>query len=197
MARIVLVLLIAVTSAVPIFAGSDMAKVHEVVNGHTFTANLRGNEITVELIGVVTPDPDADQIEVKSFGVRAQVFLAKFLGNGWVYLEYEPNEPHESDDGKMRAYVYRGMDAAFVNERVVAEGFGVAYTKHAFLFRNDFLKAQNTAMLSNRGLWGEGSETASDWGTQSVSGQPLYLGEVYERNRRSRTWVNRWIDSWW
>lgn len=184
--------------ASPLRAGSEMAQIVRIVDGNTFIASLREKEVTVRLIGVVTPEPTHKRVEVSEFGKTAALFLEKLIPKSkWVFLEYEPNRARIDKEGRILAYAYR-HDGVFVNERILAEGFGVAHTKQPFRYAEDFTTIQQKAQFARKGLWGNGADEATmKQGVSPVSTQAAYLGRGVDKGYNGYGWVTVWIYEWW
>lgn len=169
-----------------------MVKVVRTINGNTIVVKQGAAEATVRLYGIVTPDLADKNPDVSRFGGYAKDFLSTILPeNEWIQLEYE-GTTHTDASGMTVAHVYRSRDGLFVNEKVVVEGYGVAYTKNAFSTAATLRAAEEKAKGYRKGLWGDRPELAA---LNAQKSQAAYLGESY--SRASSSWVTVWIVSWW
>jgi endonuclease YncB( thermonuclease family) len=188
LAAIALVLSIQST---PAHAGSVMAKVIKATNGNTITVQIDGKEMEVRLLGVATPDPNDKTPILKELGIQASAFLGEYLKASWVMLEYPTGKPEPDANGVVDAYVYRGKDAVFVNEKIIREGFGITNRKVACSYRANFIAVEDKAKEAQRGIW---SPTVEADGKRAGSGkeQMAYLGRS-GNNTSSRSAVDLWI----
>lgn len=105
----------------------------------------------VRLIGVDTPETVDPRKPVERFGKEAAAFARQRLVGRRVRLAFESRL--RDYYGRLLAYVFF-PDGGCFNLRVVAEGYGFAYTKYPFMFIDDFREAQRSARAAGRGLWG-------------------------------------------
>lgn len=161
----------------PVAFGGTMWRVVEIVDGNTLVVEQDQKRMTVGLIAVVTPDPKDTKHDLKTYADGAKQFLTAFVNNQWLYLEKDSTYKAPKKDSPAQVYAWR-TDGAFVNERVISEGFGVAYTKNPFQYRGSFSEQQRVAMAGNRGLWGDDDPSvAIRRGSGTKSRQFTYLGE--------------------
>ena len=177
------------------FAGGVMAKVTGTVNGNTLQVQLRGQETQVRLYGIATPDPKDDTKPIlKKLGVEATEFLREYVKSGWVYLEFPSGNPVADKDGIVDAFVYGGSQSAFVNEQLIAEGFGVVNRKVPSVFRDDLIRVEQKAKASRRGIWGSFGGGGGQQVASGASHQGTYIGESAGGiGESSVTYVVAWI----
>lgn len=128
--------------------------VTKVVDGDTFWIDDGSPKgVKVRLIGVDAPESRrTGRKEVGYYGKEAKIFLESFLVNKRVRLEYDVNKY----DQYMRILAYAYLeDGTFLNAYLVENGYAMALTvppnvRHSELF----LKLQQNARITNRGLWG-------------------------------------------
>ena len=192
------VLLLSIAS-VFLFASTSLAeamwKVVEVVNGNTLVVEKQNHRMTVGLIAVVTPDPRDEKYGLDAQAQGAKKFLSKFVKDQWIYLEKDASYQSPLKDGPPQVYAWRS-DGQFVNERVISEGFGVAYTRSPFEYRREFGERQNAAKAARRGLWGDADTTkAIKRGSTSTSQQSTMLGEgVTWLGENTSPRVDAWVE---
>jgi micrococcal nuclease len=131
------------------------AVVGRIVDGDTIvvsfdTATGLGRAEKVRLIGVDTPETVDPRRPVERFGKEAAIFARDHVLGRTVRLAFEPRV--RDTYGRLLAYVFLSDGSCF-NLRIVAEGFGFAYTKYPFMFMDDFREAQRSARAAGRGLW--------------------------------------------
>jgi micrococcal nuclease len=157
---------------------SHIYPVERVVDGDTIVVRYEGAETTVRLIGVDTPETVHPNKPVERFGKEASAFTKKTLANASVRLEFD-NERFDRY-GRLLAYVYRASDELFVNEELIRQGYGHAYTRFPFRHLDRFRQLEAEAREAGRGLWSEGSREPAT----SPTGDVVYVtatGRKYHR----------------
>lgn len=158
-----------------------MAKVKSVTTGNTLTVIVDGKESNLRLFGVATPDPTDPAPILKQLGIQADAFLKEFLKDGWVYLEYPSLTSKPDTKGFVDAYVYRGSDAAFVNEKIIREGFGIANRKVPSINRDVFIAVEEKAKAAQRGIWNPMIEPDGQRVAAGKGHQMEYLGKSHNK----------------
>ena len=122
-----------------------------VVDGDTIVVEGLGK---VRLIGVDTPETVHPNRPVEFFGKEASAFTKTLVEGKRVRLEWD----FQKTDKYRRylAYVYLVEGDVFVNEEIVRQGFGFAYTKYPFRYMERFRALEREAREAGRGLWAEG-----------------------------------------
>jgi len=136
-------------------AESGVYRVERVVDGDTILVRDGDVLTTVRLIGVDTPETVHPRKPVERFGKEAAAFTKRTLENESVRLEFD-NERFDRY-GRLLAYVYRASDGLFVNEELIRQGYGHAYTRFPFRYLDRFRRLEAEARENGRGLWGDGS----------------------------------------
>lgn len=142
----------------PDFSSLDTAEVVRIVDGDTVVVRLRGENVTVRLIGVDTPETVHPRRPVEAYGKEASRFLTNLLAGESVYIESEPGNTVDRY-GRTLGYLYRVPDGLFVNLEIVRQGYGHAYTKYPFAHMDLFRFYESKARESGRGLWGDPAES--------------------------------------
>lgn len=113
----------------------DEAIVKRVVDGDTVVVVYQGREEKIRMIGVDTPETVDPRRPVEYFGREASAFTKKLLPPGTrVRLEFDWERRDKY--GRMLAYVYKG--GTFVNDEIIKQGYGHAYTRFPFRYLEDF-----------------------------------------------------------
>ena len=118
-----------------------------VIDGDTI--ELEGGE-RVRLIGVNTPEKNDARAEVRQLAAAATEFTRRLSEGRRVRLEYD--RERQDRYGRTLAYVFL-EDGAFVNVQIVRQGYGFAYTRFPFRYRENFRAYEREARQSGRGLW--------------------------------------------
>lgn len=142
--------------------GSGEYYVLRVVDGDTLMLSTRER---VRLIGVDTPEHHESQKlyrearrtkqdikTVQALGKRATQFTKKLCKGKKVRLEFE--ERRHDDYGRLLAYVFL-EDGTLLNEEIIRQGYGTAYTRFPFKYRDAFRHLEQEARQNNRGLWSD------------------------------------------
>jgi micrococcal nuclease len=137
-------------------------KVVRVVDGDTVVVLIDGKQTRVRLIGVDTPETMHPQKAVEAYGKEASQFTRNLLEGESVYLEYEAGVSKLDKYGRTLAYVYRVPDRLFINQEIIRQGYGHAYTKYPFKHLEAFRAQERAAQEAKKGLWGEGATIVSD-----------------------------------
>lgn len=137
-------------------------KVVRVVDGDTVVILIDGKQTRVRLIGVDTPETVHPQKPVEAFGKEASQFTKNLLEGESVYLEYEAGVSRLDKYGRTLAYLYRVPDRLFINQEIIRQGYGHAYTKYPFKYLEAFRAQERAAREAKKGLWGEGATIVSD-----------------------------------
>lgn len=137
-------------------------KVVRVVDGDTVIILIDGKQTRVRLIGVDTPETVHPQKAVEAYGKEASQFTRNLLEGESVYLEYEAGVSKLDKYGRTLAYVYRVPDRLFINQEIIRQGYGHAYTKYPFKHLETFRDQERAAKEAKKGLWGDGATIVSD-----------------------------------
>lgn len=121
--------------------------VQRVIDGDTLVVQTVG---TVRLIGVDTPETVHPRRAVEPFGPEATQFAKTLVQGKTVRVEYDMERRDRY--GRALGYVYMD-DGTFLNAEIVKQGYGRAYTGHAFKFRDQFRAYERQARAAKRGLW--------------------------------------------
>ncbi|GHU24723.1 hypothetical protein FACS1894164_12030 [Spirochaetia bacterium] len=106
---------------------------------------------TIRMLGVDTPETVHPTKDVEYFGIEASDFTkARLLGKR-VYLAFDWDL--RDSYGRLLCYIYT-EDGDCFNKTVITNGYGHAYTRFSFRFRDEFRAAEQEARNHKRGLWG-------------------------------------------
>lgn len=124
-----------------------------VVDGDTIIVWKDGEDITVRLIGMDTPEVVDPRKPVECYGPEASAEGKKLMTHQDVRLVPDPSQDEYDKYGRMLAYVYL-PSGLFYNEFMIAEGFAHEYTyKKAYKFQKEFRAAQASAKAAQKGFW--------------------------------------------
>lgn len=125
----------------------DLFIVQRVIDGDTL---LLSNGTRVRLIGVDTPETVHPKKAVQYFGKEASNFTKSLVLGKKVWLEYDQNSRDKY--ARLLAYVFL-EDNTLLNEEIIKQGYGYAYTKYPFRLMERFRLSEQEARKHERGLW--------------------------------------------
>lgn len=130
-----------------------------VVDGDTLHVLLRGQEVTVRMIGMNTPETVKENAPVECYGPEASDYAKHTLTGQTVTLEYDDSQGRKDQYGRTLAYIWLerpggGLD--FVNLDEVTQGFARErqYGPEPYAWKDTFRKVQKSAKAAGAGLWG-------------------------------------------
>ena len=130
--------------------------VSKIVDGDTIKVIIDGEEQTVRLIGVDTPETVHPNKDVECYGLEASDFTKSLLTNKIVELEFDESQGQTDRYGRLLAYVYRADDHLFVNRELIKQGYAYEYTYNTpYKYQTEFQQDQETASASKIGLWSD------------------------------------------
>jgi micrococcal nuclease len=132
--------------------GLGRAQVLRVVDGDTIRVRVDGHTERVRYIGVDTPESVKPGTPVQCYAKRAAAANAALVAGRSVRLVGDVEQRDRY--GRLLAYVYREPDGAFVNARLVRDGYARTLTiapnvAHA----PQFAQLAQAARSRGRGLW--------------------------------------------
>lgn len=132
--------------------------VERVVDGDTFTFRSNGEDVTVRMIGLDTPETVKPNTPVACYGPEASDFTKSQLSGKKVTLEFDASQGTTDKYGRTLAYVWLQLpngELAFFNGELVKQGF--AWQKQyagPYAWENELVADQRTAQQAHAGLWG-------------------------------------------
>jgi micrococcal nuclease len=157
-------------SGAPAASGPDgSAVVVRPVDGDTVVVDVGGQEESVRLIGIDTPESVAPGRPVECFGPEAKDRTARLLPEGTVVRLERDVEARDRYD-RLLAYVIRDEDDVLVNLLLVQEGFAeaIAYPPN-LAHQGELDRAEAAARAGGKGLWPACGGTDVPIGPGSVS----------------------------
>ncbi|QQR51868.1 thermonuclease family protein [bacterium] len=104
------------------------------------------------LSAVDTPETHDPRRPVQCFGQTAADFTTKLLSGQKVRLEADARDSNRDKYGRLLRYVYLA-DGTLVNAKLIADGYGFAYTGFDYTKIDDFRQLEATAKQDKLGLW--------------------------------------------
>ncbi len=140
------------TAAAPTDPGA--ATVIEVVDGDTVVVDIGGQQETLRLIGVDTPETVHPDQPPECWGAEASAHTGELLPEGTAVRLTRDVEARDRYD-RLLAYVERADDGLFVNLDLVAGGWADDYPYPPNVaHQRDFALAVSRARADGLGLWG-------------------------------------------
>lgn len=141
----------------PVFSGKDTATVTKITDGDTYHVELNGEDVTVRLIGVDTPEsvaPESYRKENTSEGSKVSEIVKEKISIGdTVYLEYDTSETDRY--GRKLAYVYFA-DGTMVQDWLLSNGYATVYTLEPDTrYAEHFEELESQARKQGVGIWNE------------------------------------------
>jgi micrococcal nuclease len=128
--------------------------VTKVVDGDTIKLLIDGEEKSIRLIGIDTPETVHPSKPVECFGIEASNKAKELLQNQRVKLEIDESQGEVDKYGRLLGYVILKNGKNF-NKLMIEEGYAHEYTyqNNPYKYQNDFKLAEAEAKINKRGLW--------------------------------------------
>ena len=127
--------------------------VSRFVDGDTIVVDMNGKNETVRMIGVDTPETHKPNTPVQCYGPAASAYTKNLIGEQKVRLEADSTNQNRDRYGRLLRYVYL-PDGRLVEQEIIANGYGFAYTSFPSVKKEQFIQAEAKAEAAKKGLWG-------------------------------------------
>ena len=132
--------------------------VERVVDGDTIQVRMNGEDVTVRLIGIDTPETVKPGSPIECFGPEASTFAKGLLSGQQVTLEFDPTQGSTDRYGRTLAYVWLelpGGALSLFNLDAVAGGYARErqYGATPSAWQETLASAQEAARADDIGLW--------------------------------------------
>ena len=111
------------------------------------------------------------------FDQKNDAFTKDLLEGKEIRLEFDKEK--RGKYGRLLAYVFL-LDGTFVNAEIIKEGYGFAYTKYTFKYKDKFLALEREAQNNNLGYWKYGGKGEIDW----IIEKGQYPFEVFQMSQK-------------
>jgi micrococcal nuclease len=131
------------------------AVISRVVDGDTIHVTINGQDKTVRLIGIDTPETHKPGVKVECGGKEASANMARLAPVGAkATLTADPTQDKVDRYGRMLAYVR--VNRRLLQREQVYDGWAEVYVYggHAFQRADSFRAASDVAKRAHRGVWG-------------------------------------------
>ena len=126
--------------------------VSRFVDGDTIDVNMNGSVETVRFIGVDTPETHKPNTPVQCYGELAAAYTKSLIGTQRVRLQADPLDTNRDRYGRLLRYIYL-PNGTLVEEQIIKNGYGFAYTLFPFEKVDQFKADQAQAEANKAGLW--------------------------------------------
>lgn len=135
-------------------AATGTYKVIKVDDGDTVVVDWNGQNRTIRLIGMDTPEIKDPRKPVQCFGREASAQGHKLLENQQIRIESDPEVGEVDKYGRTLGYVFL-PDGSLYNQTMIADGYAHEYTynKQHYKYQAQFKAAEVEAKTSEKGLW--------------------------------------------
>ncbi len=136
-----------------------LGRVVRVVDGQTLLVSSGGNKRKVRLLGIDLVRSEGSEI---NFEQKSKHHLAKLVLGKQVSLTHDESVAKEDEEGVAVAYVHRTGDNAFLNLKMIRDGYSLAASTYEYQLSDIFAGQQEQAQEKGTGIWahiGEPSES--------------------------------------
>ncbi len=126
--------------------------VAEFIDGDTIAVNMNGSTEIIRMIGVDTPETHRPNTPVQCYGPQAADFTENVIGKNKVRLQADPLNTNRDRYDRLLRYVYL-PDGTLLEEEIISEGYGFAYTLFPYQKIEEFKGYESTAKATGEGLW--------------------------------------------
>ena len=136
----------------------DGLVVDRVVDGDTVKVTLDGEQVSVRLIGINTPETVKPGSPIECFGPESSDFAVNLLDGQSIVLEFDESQGYLDRYDRVLAYVWRVLPDGTLrlfNEEAVRGGFAYErqYSDGPYSWKVAFDDAQRDAQEAGAGLW--------------------------------------------
>jgi micrococcal nuclease len=129
-----------------------------VVDGDTIHVLVQGQDLTVRLIGMNTPETVKPDSPIECFGPEASEFAKQTLSDQVVTLEFDASQGMTDKYGRTLAYVWtQPPDGGLRLFNLDSVSGGYAYERQygptPYAWESEFRAAQRSAQAAGAGLW--------------------------------------------
>lgn len=142
--------------------------VNEFIDGDTIAVNMNGSTEIIRMIGVDTPETHRPNTPVQCYGPQAADFTKRLIGKSKVRLQADPLNTNRDRYNRLLRYVYL-PDGTLVENRLISEGYGFAYTQFPMQKAAEFEALEDQAEQGKKGLWRACEVTVSPTGLEQTN----------------------------
>lgn len=133
----------------------NLATVIKIVDGDTINVKIGGEEATVRLIGIDSPEVVDPRKSVQCFGKEASEKIKELINSKNVILTPDSTQDNKDKYSRLLRYVYL-EDGTFINQKMIEGGYAYEYTYDIpYKYQTEFKEAQKQAESKKFGLWAD------------------------------------------
>jgi len=130
-------------------AKQEIIELIKVIDGDTIIVKINGEEKSVRLIGIDTPEKN------ECFEKEATRKAKELMENKKIKLEADNTQDDKDKYDRLLRYIYL-EDGTLINKKLIEEGFGTEYTyKVVYKFQTEFKGAEKMAKEEKIGMWAD------------------------------------------
>lgn len=157
----------------PVTSEYTYYSVTQVVDGDTIKISMNGQEETLRLIGLDTPETVDPRKPVQCFGKEASNKGKELLTGRKVRIEVDPSQGARDKYNRLLAYIYRD-DGLFYNQYMIEQGYAHEYTYNTpYKYQAQLKAAQKTAQTNQAGLWSPNTCNGDTTSANPATTQPV------------------------
>lgn len=134
---------------------SDSITVNRVVDGDTLKIILNGQEETVRVIGIDTPETVDSRKPIECFGREASSKMNSLVEGKEVELQEDPAQERDKYDRLLRYVHMNGQD---IGAKMIREGYAFSYKSFPHPRLEKYNRLEQEAREAARGLWSSCNE---------------------------------------
>lgn len=161
-------------------------KIVKVIDGDTVTANIRGKNESIRLLGIDTPESVDPRKTVQCFSKEATNKMKEYVLGKFVKLVDDPTQGNKDKYSRLLRYVYLpDSKTTFINGEMVKQGYAFSYRQYPTKMLDRFNAWEKYARENNLGLWGScplntpAVKAATTVKKAAVTNPPVQSGSAY------------------
>jgi endonuclease YncB( thermonuclease family) len=127
------------------------ARVVQVIDGQTLLVAIGDKQRRVRLLGLDLAKSEAGEQDLEE---ASRLHLVNLVEGRRVSLSGDDAVAEEDEDGIAVAYVHREQDHAFINLKMIREGYALATAVYDYRLADIFARQQEHAEHREAGIWG-------------------------------------------
>jgi len=147
----------------------------KVVDGDTIAVSINGQNETIRIIGINTPETVDPRKTVECFGIEASNKAKKYFKDMKykVWLEEDPTQGDRDKYQRLLRYVFTDNGQTDYGLMMISEGFAYEYTYNTtYKYQTEYKNARQDAENKRLGLWADDACAGQKVSADSVSSSP-------------------------
>ena len=132
----------------------EQAMIVKVVDGDTITVNLNGQNQTIRIIGINTPETVDPRTGVECFGIEASNKAKEYFKskNYQAWLEKDEGQGERDKYQRLLRYVFADDGNVDYGLQMISQGYAYEYTYNTYKYQSSYKNAQLEAQNEKRAL---------------------------------------------